>query len=197
VKQALGPKGAIETMLKAKEEGKVKHLGFSAHTTMGALEAMKGFKFDTVMFPINFVEYYKMGFGKPVLELANAQGAAVIAIKPMCGGGWPKGMERTRKWWYRPLEEPEEISLGLRFTLSLKGVVTGIPPGFLDLLEKAIPAGRAYEPISLDEVKKVKEMAAARESVFRRDEEKAKSGVARNEPTYPDSPHECCYSAYA
>ena len=56
VQQALGPGGAIETLLKAREEGKVKYLGFSAHTTKGAMAVMNGFRFDTAMFPINFVE---------------------------------------------------------------------------------------------------------------------------------------------
>ena len=59
VKLALGPGGALETFLKAKEEGKIKFLGFSAHTTKAAVEALKGFAFDTVMFPINFVEFYR------------------------------------------------------------------------------------------------------------------------------------------
>src|SRR5437588_637551 len=75
VKQALGPDGAMETILKAREEGKIKYIGFSAHTTKGALEALNGFKFDTIMFPINFVEYYTRGFGKDVLAKANEQGA--------------------------------------------------------------------------------------------------------------------------
>ncbi len=89
VHQALGPGGALETFLEAREEGKIKHIGFSAHTTKGALEIMRGFQFDTVMFPINFVELYNRGYGKEVLDLANQQGAAAIAIKTMSYGGWP------------------------------------------------------------------------------------------------------------
>ena len=65
--------------LKAKEEGIVKNIGFSAHTTVAALEAMKHYNFDTVMFPINFVEYYTIGYGKAVLAAAKAKGAAVVA----------------------------------------------------------------------------------------------------------------------
>ena len=92
VKQALGPGGALETLLEARQEGKVKALGFSAHTTKGALAALKGFRFDTVMFPINFVEFFERGTGQAVLDLAKAQGAAVLAIKPLSRGAWPKGL---------------------------------------------------------------------------------------------------------
>ncbi|MHC4640241.1 MAG: aldo/keto reductase [Planctomycetota bacterium] len=197
VKQALGPNGAMETILKAKEQGKIKHLGFSAHTTKGALEAMKGFRFDTVMFPINFVEFFKMGFGKPVLELATKQGAAVLAIKPLSTGTWPEGVERTRKWWYRTTETQEEADLAMRFTLSQNRVAAGIPPSFLDLLDKAIEAGKTYRPISKAETKKLQEIAKTCGSVFRREEEQVAHGGLIQEPVYPDSPHECCPCAYA
>jgi len=196
VKQALGPNGAMETILKAKEQGKIKYLGFSAHTTKGALEAMNGFRFDTVMFPINFVEFFKMDFGKPVLELADKQGAAVLAIKPMSTGLWPKDAVKTRNWWYRTTETQDEVDLAMRFTLSKKPVAAGIPPSFLDLLDKAIEAGRSYKPINKTETKKLQKKAKTCESVFRREEEQVAHRGLIHEPLYPDSPHECCSCAY-
>lgn len=196
VKQALGPGGAIETFLEAKEEGKVRYFGFSAHTTKGALEAMNGFRFDTVMFPINFIEYFQMDFGKPILELAKKQGAAVLAIKPMCGGSWAEGAERTRRNWYRPLEDEREIDLALRFTLSQKPVAAGIPPAFLDLLDKAIPVGQSYRPITKAETQELREMSETRLSLFREQEEAVASGRPW-QPMFPDSPHECCPCAIA
>lgn len=195
VKKALGPGGAMETFLKAKEEGKIRYIGFSAHTTKGALEAMKGFKFDTVMFPINFVEYYTMGFGKPVLELAQKQGASVLAIKPMSMGAWPQGMERARKWWYRCTETQEEVNLAMNFTLSLKPVVNGIPPSWVDLNEKAIEAGRQYRPITKQETELLQTMARDRLSVFKRMEDEVALNHRFHEP-YPDFP-DCCPGAYA
>jgi len=191
VRQAFGPDGAMETFLKAKAEGKVRYFGFSAHTTKGALEAMRGFRFDTVMFPINFIEFFQLRFGGAVLDLANEQGAAVVAIKPMCGGTWPEGAERTRRWWYRPLENDELIGMAMRFTLSQPGVVTGFPPGFLDLAEKAIEAGRSYRPIAEAELARLREMSSTCGSVFRSQEEAVAQGRPLEAPMYPDSPHEC------
>ena len=168
VKQALGPGGAIETFLKAKEEGKVKNFGFSAHTTRAALDALNGFKFDTCMFPVNFIEYFKIGLSKEVMSLAKEQGVAVIAIKGMAGGAWPDRNRRTRDHWYRTLEDNEEIAMALRFTLSQEAVVTAIPPGFLDLLDKAIPAGQTYRKITDTETQKLQELASPALSVFQR-----------------------------
>src|SRR5436190_12652126 len=109
VTQVFGADGAMEVILKARDEGKVKYIGFSAHTTKAALEVMKGFKFDTVMFPINFVEYYTRDFGKPILKLAREQGLGVLAIKPLSWGTWPTGAKKTREWWYQSVEQPEDI----------------------------------------------------------------------------------------
>lgn len=197
VQKALGPGGAMETILKAKEQGKIRFIGFSAHTTKGALTAMKGFRFDTVMFPINFVEYFKMSFGKPVLKLAEEQGAAVLAIKPLSKGPWPQGMERTRQWWYRATETQDETNAAMRFTLSKKPVVAGIPPSFLDLLDKAIEAGRSYRPIADEETEQLKKTAGDCLSLFKSQEEAVARDQHLHEPFYPDSPHECCPCAHA
>ncbi len=191
VKKALGPGGAIETFLKAKEEGKVKYFGFSAHTTKAALEALKGFRFDSVMFPINFVEFFRRDFGKEVLELANQQGIGILAIKPLSHGAWAQGAERKRQWWYRTTETEKEVDLALRFTLSRPGVVAGIPPSFLDLLDKAITAANHYQPPTAAEVDSLRKLAGQCESIFIREEAMVAMGTGHGHPIFPDSPHEC------
>lgn len=176
VKKALGPGGALEVFLKAREEGLVKHLGFSAHTTKGALAIMRGFRFDTVMFPINFVELYNRGYGKEILDLANEQGAAVLTIKPMSYGGWAEGEKRERDWWYRSVEEKQDVDLAWRFALSRKGVAAGIPPSFLELVDKAIEAAKSYRPPTEEELEQLKKMAAGRASIFEEEEQLYASG---------------------
>ncbi len=196
VKTALGPGGAMETVLKAKQEGKVRAIGFSAHTTKAALAALNGFEFDTVMFPVNYVEYYTRGFGKEVLALAREKGAAVLSIKTIHSGAWPKDAKRTRDWWYRPLEEQADISLAYRWTLSLPGVVVGFPPAWLDLQEKAIAAGLAYRPATEADAAKLEAMAKDCGSIFKREEEMAALGRLHGSP-YPEHPRDCCPGEWA
>lgn len=199
VKQALAPGGALETLLKAKEEGKLKWLGFSAHTTKGALELMQGYKFDTVMFPINFVEYFTIDFGKPILALAKEQGAAVIAIKPISAGAWLPGVEHKREWWYPTMETAEELTLALRFALSLEPVITGIPASFVDLFEKTVAAAKNYQPASEAEVAGLRERAAKSLSLFKREEDAVATAMQGHSvgPLHPGSPHEGGYGMYA
>lgn len=195
VEKATGPSGVIETLLKAQQEGKIRYFGFSAHTTKGALAVLRAFRFHTAMFPISFAEFLTRGFGKAVLDLAAQQEVAVLAIKALSRGAWPEGMQRTRQWWYRAMEEPAEVSLALRFTLSQKGVVVAFTPAFVDLLDKAIDAAKDFAPITEPEIEKLRQMAAGTGSIFKKEEDQ----VARGEHgiVHPDSPHEGCPGGWA
>jgi len=184
VKQAFGPDGAMEAVLKGKDQGKLKHIGFSAHTTKSALEAMKSFKFDTVMFPINFVEYYTRGFGKEVMALANEQGAGLISIKPLSWGTWPKAGTKNRDWWYSSVEEPRQVALAVRFVLSQQGVATAIPTSFVELLDKAIDAAKAFQPLDSTAATELQQMASNRESIFLNEEKQVSFNYPHGNPHF-------------
>lgn len=196
VEQAFGPNGVMEMVLQARKEGKIRAIGFSAHTTKGALQIMRGFKFDTVMFPINYVEYFTRDFGRDVLKLAEEQGAAVLSIKTMSAGTWAKDEKRNRQWWYKSLEAQEEINLAYRWTLSLPGVVMGYPPSWLDLQDKAIEAGIAWKPASAADAEQIKQMALNGGSLFKREEDSVALGTTPR-AYYPDFPHERCPGSLA
>jgi predicted aldo/keto reductase-like oxidoreductase len=189
VKKALGSGGAMETILKARDKGQVRFIGFSAHTTAAALEALRSFPFDTVMFPVNYVEYFTRDFGKEVLATAREKGAAVLAIKPMNAGAPKAGETLKHQWWYRSVEEQEDVNMAWRFSLSLPGVVTGFAPSFLELVEKAIAAGHAYRPVSEADREKLQAMAAGQGSIFKREEDAVRLGQVFESP-YPHRPEE-------
>ena len=71
VDQAFAKGGAMETFIAARREGRVKHLGFSAHSMEAALAAMDRFDFDSVLFPLNFATYLKNDFGPRVVQRAR------------------------------------------------------------------------------------------------------------------------------
>jgi hypothetical protein len=116
----------------------------------------------------------------------------VLSIKTSHAGAWPKDAPRTRNWWYRPLEQQEDINLAYRWTLSLPGVVMGFPPSWMDLQAKAIAAGIAYRPATAADAQKLEAMAQGCGSIFKREEDL----VAFRSP-YPHQPHECCEGAWA
>lgn len=75
-----GPMSIIE---KAKKEGVVKHVGITCHTIDAAKEAVKTDRFETVMFPFNFIASEP---GLELLELARKHNVGFIAMKPLSGG---------------------------------------------------------------------------------------------------------------
>ena len=186
VKQALGPGGALEMVLKAKEEGKIRHIGFWAHTMKAALAALDGFAFDSCMFPLNFVEWMKTGFGREVAAKAFEKGTALISIKPVGRGKWPQGVEKTYKWWYRPLEDPAEYQLAMRWVLSIPGMVTTVPSSFIDVFERTVAGASAFCPVQEEETKKLQEIAANCVAIFENDLKKEAVGFV--EPGLPGYP---------
>lgn len=151
-----GNGGAIEAFLKAREEGKVKYLGFSAHSVEAAMELMKRFDFDTILFPFNFATWYAGNFGPQVMDMAKQKEMGILALKAMAWRPWPEGMKKTvAKAWYQPLPR-EEANKGLRFTLS-HPVTAAIPPGDENLFSLALRLATEFSPLEEEEILKIKE----------------------------------------
>ena len=167
VEKALAPGGAIETLAKAREEGRARFLGFSAHSVDAALLAMERFKFDTILFPFNWVCWQEGNFGPQVLAAAQKRGMGCLALKAMALGPSPKDATRDyQKCWYQPIKDPDEISLALRFTQS-QPVTAAVPPGDERLFPLALEAAARFKPLSDGEQKKLLEVARNLEPLFR------------------------------
>lgn len=167
VEQIFGPGGAMETMLEAKEEGLIKHIGFSAHSVEAALLLMKRFDFDTVMFPFSASSWHAGNFGPQVMQRAHEKQMGILALKSMVKGPWPAGTtERPPKLWYEPMFDPEEALTGLRFALS-HPITLALPPGNEDLFKMATEIMTEFTPLSPDEVDKIKREASQQAPLFK------------------------------
>ena len=81
--RSLGAGGALEAFVAARTAGKVRFLGFSAHSVTAALALMDRFPFDTILFPINFATWNAGNFGPQVLEAAQQKQMGILALKSM------------------------------------------------------------------------------------------------------------------
>lgn len=164
---AMGPGGAMETFVKAKDEGLIRYIGFSAHSVEVALKLLDAFQFDSVLFPLNWVNYFNANFGPQVVEKAMAKGVARLALKAMAKTVIPEGQSRKyEKCWYLPVDEPELASLALRFTLS-QPITAAIPPGEPKLFKMALDIAEKFTPITEEEIRLLKEEAKGLEPIFR------------------------------
>lgn len=171
VDRILAPKGAAETYLKAKKEGKTRHLGFSAHNAPAALRLMDAMELDSVLFPVNVNAWENGGFGPQILAKAKAKGMARLALKAMAFGKWPASIkEKDRKYpkcWYQPIDDREMARLALRFTLN-QDVTAAVPPGDERIWDMALELALAPLPhLGQEELAQLKAQISSLEPVFR------------------------------
>jgi aryl-alcohol dehydrogenase-like predicted oxidoreductase len=167
VETILGKGGAMEAFEAAKRAGKVRFLGFSAHSVEAATALMDGAAFDTILFPVNYATWHAGGFGPQVLAKAKEKGMGILCLKAMAKGPWPEGAAKTHaKCWYEPLATPEDAAMGLRFTLS-HPVTAAIPPGDETLFAMALKLAAGFTPLSAAEVEAIKARGLATAPLFR------------------------------
>jgi aryl-alcohol dehydrogenase-like predicted oxidoreductase len=167
VEKALGPNGALETFIRAKKEGKVRFIGFSAHSAEAALLAMRQFDFDTVLFPINFVCFIKGDFGPQVIAAAKEKGMGILALKALARQPWPDDRQRKDwpKCWYQPILDPEEAALSFRFTLS-QPITAAVPPGDKRLFKKALELAHGLAPLGPEDDSRIRDLAGRLRPLF-------------------------------
>ena len=169
VEKAFGPDGAFEVFLQAKKEGKVRYLGFSAHSEEAALLAMENYDFDTILFPLNYVTWHQGNFGPRVVEKAKETNKGILALKALAHTRRKQGEERLyKKAWYHPLpiENDELLSMALRWTLSL-GTTAAIPPGEPVYFPKALDIAQQNITITPEETQKLVLLSEGVEPIFR------------------------------
>ena len=168
VEQAFGPGGAMEMILKAKQDGKIRYIGFSAHSEEAAHAAMDRFEFDSILFPLSFPIWIKAKFGPSVYKRAKKAGMGIIALKAMAHQQWPRGRKhRWTKTFYEPFDEIDQAALGLRFTLHLP-VTAMFPPGHWELFQMALSLAQAgaLVPLNKNERRIIKEIAENCSPIF-------------------------------
>ncbi|MGQ8335019.1 aldo/keto reductase [Sunxiuqinia sp. A32] len=166
VEKVFGPGGAMETVVKAKKDGKIKHVGFSAHSVDAAMLAMKNYDFDSILFPLNFACWNAGNFGPQVFDEAISRGMGVLALKAMALTRLKEGEEKLFKnVWYRPIQDEEIMKMALKFTLS-KDITAAVPPGKNTLFLKALEFMNNFEPITEKEEKTLAKLSTTTEPIF-------------------------------
>ena len=83
LEKVLDPKGPFPLVEQAKRAGKIRHIGITSHQIDVAKEAVKTGRFETVMYPFNFIAHEP---GEELAALALQHDVAFIAMKPFAGG---------------------------------------------------------------------------------------------------------------
>lgn len=168
--QATQPGGALEALIEARETGLTRYIGITGHGVDAPaifLEALNRYDFDSVLFPLNFVQYANPIFRRDAEELlclCRARDVGTMVIKSITRGPWG---DKSREFltWYEPFTEPDDIQEAVNFALSqdVTGLCTVGDPRLLPLV---LQACQDFIPMSNAEQEALIAKAAQFEPLF-------------------------------
>ncbi len=167
---ALGPGGALEAAIQAREQGLVRFIGITGHgLTVAKMHrlALERFNFDSVLLPLNYLMLQNQQYRSDylgLLEVCQARNVAVQTIKSIVRGPWGEHSP-DRATWYRPLEEQDDIDQAVHWVLGHEGVFLN-SAGDVHVLPKVLSAAERFElPPTNEEMQKMVEKLGA-QSLF-------------------------------
>ncbi|MEN9937412.1 MAG: hypothetical protein RLZZ387_3991 [Chloroflexota bacterium] len=120
--QALGPGGALEAAVEAREQGLVRFIGVTGHGVTVAHQhkrALERFDFDSVLLPYSYILMQNPDYAADVtalFELCAQRNVAVQTIKSITQAPWGE-RDRSRATWYAPLEDQPSIDKAAHWVL--------------------------------------------------------------------------------
>jgi aryl-alcohol dehydrogenase-like predicted oxidoreductase len=125
---AMGPGGALEALVEAREQGLVRFLGVTGHGTWAPAmhhRSLERFPFDSVLVPYNFSMLQDATYAadlEALLTLCAERGVAVQTIKSVARRRWRDDDESRRFSWYEPLRDADAIARAVHFVLARPGL---------------------------------------------------------------------------
>jgi aryl-alcohol dehydrogenase-like predicted oxidoreductase len=120
---AHGPAGAVEALVRARDEGLVRFIGVTGHgqrIPAMHLRSLERFDFTSVLLPYNFtmlsIDHYRADV-EALLALCEERGVAVQTIKSVARGRWPEQEGGPRFSWYEPLADGDALARAVRYVL--------------------------------------------------------------------------------
>jgi len=144
--------GALEALVEARQRGLTRHIGITGHGVDSPrifIEALKRFEFDSILFPLNFIQMANPVFRKDaeaLIALCKEKDVGTMVIKTITKGPWGE-KEKTATTWYEPFDQMEKIQKGVNFALSYE--VTGMcTAGDVNVLPIVLEACQKFSPLS-------------------------------------------------
>ncbi len=142
--RVFAPGGALEAVLRAREGGKVRYIGFTGHKSpaihrhMFEVAEAHGFHFDAVQMPLNVMDAHFDSFEQGVLPVAAAHGTGVIGMKAF---GDPFILDSKAASPIELLQYPMSLPISVQ--------VTGVDS--LPILQQALIAVRSFAPFTTEQ----------------------------------------------
>jgi aryl-alcohol dehydrogenase-like predicted oxidoreductase len=120
---AMGPGGALEALVEAREQGLVRFLGVTGHGTQTPdfhRRSLERFDFDSILLPYNYAMWQNAAYVaafEALLAVCAQRGVAVQTIKAVTRRPWGD-RPATHATWYEPFEAQADIDLAVHWVLA-------------------------------------------------------------------------------
>ncbi len=161
---ALGPGGALEAAVEAREQGLTRFIGVTGHGVTVArmhMRSLERFPFDSVLLPYNFTMMQNAQYAADFTELeaiCRERSVALQTIKGLTLGPW-NDKEHTHGTWYEPFTDQADIDRAVHYVLGRPGVFLNTAAD-IGLLPRVLDAASRFAQAPAEE--EMREMASAR-----------------------------------
>lgn len=152
---AMGPGGALEAAIEAREQGLLRFIGVTGHGLNIAamhLRSIEALDFDSVLlpynYPLNLNQTYMADFNALLAKCAERE-IAVQCIKSVTRGPWGP-QDKWASTWYQPLRDQDDLDRAVHWVMGRPGVFLNTP-GDIHVLPKVLDAASRYESRPSDE----------------------------------------------
>ena len=146
---ALGPGGALEAALEARDEGLVRFIGVTGHGVEVAARhraSLERFDFDSVLLPYSYVMMRNADYARAFEALAatcRERDVALQTIKAVTRRPWG-ARPQDRATWYEPFEDSDALELAVHWVLGRDDVFLN-SVGDIDVLPRVLEAAERFQ----------------------------------------------------
>ena len=151
----MGPGGALEFLIEAKEKGLARFIGITGHGLQAPRmhrQSLERFDFDTVLLPCNYLlmqdRDYAADFNR-LVSFCREKKIAVQTIKSIARGFWGK-KPHSHVTWYEPLTDRHAITRFVHWVLGRSDLFL-ITVGDMQELPKVLEAAANFQSPPPDE----------------------------------------------
>jgi len=148
--KAMGPGGALEAFIEARDKGLVRFLGVTGHGSKAPAmhkQSLERFDFDTVLLPYSYWLMQRPRYAADfdaLVGLCRKRNVAIQTIKSIARRPWDDQPKMYNTYFYEPLETQDAIDKSVQWALGLMDSFL-ITAGDMQLLPKMLEAASRFE----------------------------------------------------
>jgi aryl-alcohol dehydrogenase-like predicted oxidoreductase len=146
---AMGPGGALEAFVEARDQELVRFLGVTGHDLVVAAihqRSLARFDFDSVLLPYNYPLMQNPAYAadfETLLDLCHQRNVAVQTIKSLARRPWGDA-PHTHATWYQPFDTQADIDRAVHWVLGRPGIFLNSVAD-VDLLPMVLDAAARFQ----------------------------------------------------